>query len=397
MKEAVTGARPGPFATAARDIREHWVRSLFAIVGIIIGVAAISTLGMLGNGLALSVSDSMRYAGDTIVITPHVSASPGSAGGEGSGLMITEHQAGEIRRAAASNPVIPIRTGAERITVGSGAESVAVYAMAPADVPVLLEKASGNYLRYGSGVMAGKGLADATGLSVGDTIGIGAGEERVRVTGILKERGIGFDLSPDDALIVPDTWFAARYGVHDYDLVIIRVKNPDDIDAVKAAVDEQLNLRDPVVNILDTRRVLTTIVDSFNQVSAVVVTAGGISLAVAGVSLLSVMLMSVTERAGEIGVIRSLGATRSEVMRIFLSEALILGLAGSAAGGILSLAGGYLASGGMLQTTKFLLVPATIVPILTGMGFGIGVSLLAGIYPAWKAAMMSPAGAPRAR
>ncbi|MDD1665611.1 MAG: FtsX-like permease family protein, partial [Methanomicrobiales archaeon] len=195
---------------------------------------------------------------------------------------------------------------------------------------------------------------------------------------------------PDYAIIVPDTWFTARYGERDYDQVIIKVRKLEDIDGVKAAVEDTLNRREQVVNVLDTRKVLKTIVDAFNQISTFTTAIGGISLVVAGISILNVMLMSVTERTKEIGIIRSLGAKRGEVMRIFLSEALILGLLGSAIGGVLSLAGGYLALNVMLQSSKYLFVASTLVYILYGVAFGIGVSLLSGIYPAWKAAMMNP-------
>jgi putative ABC transport system permease protein len=378
------------FDLARRNIRLHWLRSLLAVMGIIIGVTAIASMGMLGNSLVLSISDSLTTVGDTIVISPHVSAAPGTLGGGVSTLRITERQVEEIRRAAGANMVIPIHTGAERITVGNEAKTVALYAMDPADIPVLLERESGIYLRYGSGVMVGKKLAEENDLSVGESLGIGAGEERVRVVGILRERGIGFDLNPDYAIIVPDAWFTSRYGERDYDQVIIKVRKLEDIDPVKSAVDEQLNRREQVVNVLDTRKVLSTILDAFNQISTFTTAIGGISLVVAGISILNVMLMSVTERTKEIGILRSLGAKRGEVMGIFLSEALILGLLGSAIGGILSLAGGYLAVNVMLQSTKYLLAPTTLVYILYGVAFGIGVSLLSGIYPAWKAAMMNP-------
>jgi len=378
------------FDFAKRNIRLHWLRSLLAVVGIIIGVTAISSMGMLGNSLVLSISDSLTSVGDTIVVTPHVSAAPGTFAGGGAGLKITERQVEEIRRAAGANTVVPIHTGAERITVGSEAKTAALYAMDPADVPVLLEKESGIYLRSGTGAMAGKKLADENDLKVGESLGIGSGEERVRIVGVLKERGIGFDLNPDYAIIVPDTWFTARYGERDYDQVIIKVRNLEDIDGVKAAVEDKLNRREQVVNVLDTRKVLKTIVDAFNQISTFTTAIGGISLVVAGISILNVMLMSVTERTKEIGIIRSLGAKRGEVMRIFLAEALILGLMGSAIGGVVSLAGGYFALNVMLQSTKYLFVASTLVYILYGVAFGIGVSLLSGIYPAWKAAMMNP-------
>jgi putative ABC transport system permease protein len=378
------------FDFAKRNIRLHWLRSLLAVVGIIIGVTAISSMGMLGNSLVLSISDSLTSVGDTIVVTPHISAAPGTIAGGGSSLKITERQVEEIRRAAGANTVVPIHTGAERITVGNEAKTAALYAMDPADVPVLLEKESGIYLRTGTGVMVGKKLAEENNLQVGESLGIGSGEERVRIVGVLKERGIGFDLNPDYAIIVPDTWFTARYGERDYDQVIIKVRKLEDIDGVKAAVEDKLNRREQVVNVLDTRKVLKTIVDAFNQISTFTTAIGGISLVVAGISILNVMLMSVTERTKEIGIIRSLGAKRGEVMRIFLSEALILGLLGSAIGGVLSLAGGYLALNVMLQSSKYLFAASTLVYILYGVAFGIGVSLLSGIYPAWKAAMMNP-------
>jgi putative ABC transport system permease protein len=375
---------------AMRNIRLHWLRSLLAVTGIIIGVTAIASMGMLGNSLVLSISDSLTTVGDTIVVTPHVSAAPGAITPGGAGLKITVRQVEEIRRAAGANLVVPIHTGAERITVGNEAKTAALYAMDPEDVPALLERDSGIYLRSGSGVMVGKKLADENDLKVGESLGIGAGEERVRIVGILKERGIGFDINPDYAVIVPDTWFTSRYGERDYDQVIIKVRNLEDIDGVKAAVDDKLNRREQVANVLDTRKVLKTIVDAFNQISTFTTAIGGISLVVAGISILNVMLMSVTERTKEIGIIRSLGAKRGEVMRIFLAEALILGFLGSAIGGVLSLAGGYLALNVMLQSTKYLFEASTLVYILYGIAFGIGVSLLSGIYPAWKAAMMNP-------
>jgi putative ABC transport system permease protein len=352
-------------------------------------------MGMLGNSLALSVPGTLATAGDTILVSPYVGAVSENIGGAGTPPGITGRQVEEIRRAAGTNTVIPLHTGAVRITVGNEAKTAALYAMDPVNLPVLMEKESGNYLRYSPGVMVGKHLADENGLSVGDTLGIGSGEDRERVVGILRERGIGSDINPDEAVIVTDTWFTSRYGVEDYDLVIVRVGAQEDIDGVKASIDDQLNQRAQVVNVQDTRKVISTIVDRFNQVSAIILTVGGISLAVAGISLLSVMLMSVTERTREIGIIRSLGTKRGEVLRIFLSEALILGLLGSVIGGVLSFAGGFLATSVMLQSAKYVFAPGTIVSLLSGVAFGIGVSFLAGIYPAWKAAMMNPAEALR--
>jgi len=77
-------------------------------------------------------------------------------------------------------------------------------------------------------------------------------------------------------------------------------------------------------------------------------------------------------------------------MRIFLYEALVLGLIGAGIGGVLSFGGAFLAVSVMLQSTTYLFVPSSLVYILYGMLFGIGTSLLSGLYPAWRAANLNP-------
>ncbi len=79
-----------------------------------------------------------------------------------------------------------------------------------------------------------------------------------------------------------------------------------------------------------------------------------VSLLVAGVSILNIMLMSTIERTKEIGVMRAIGAYRSTILRIFLMEALILGLIGGAIGSVLSIAGGYTIDLIILQDASYI-------------------------------------------
>jgi putative ABC transport system permease protein len=380
------------FEYARRNIRLHWLRSFLAVLGIVIGVVAISSMGVLGNSLVLSISESLTSVGDTIVVYPNSGAGPmgGGGGAAAATLRITPRQVDEITRAVGSNIVIPVHTGADRVIVGSENRAATLYGMDPADISEILEIEDGIFLRSTTGAMAGKKLAEEFKLNVGSTVRIGEGGERVRIVGILKERGIGFDINPDYALVVSDRWFESTYGEEGYNQVVVKVRNLEEIDGVKKAIEDALNRRTDVVTVLDTRKVLQTILDAFNNISTFTTAIGGISLIVAGVSILNVMMMSVTERTREIGIIRSIGAKRPEVMRIFLYEALVLGLIGSGIGGILSFGGAYLAVSVMLQSTTYLFVPSSLVFILYGMVFGIGTSLLSGLYPAWRAANLSP-------
>ena len=146
---------------------------------------------------------------------------------------------------------------------------------------------------------------------------------------------------------------------------------------------------------MDTRKTMETIFQTFGQITTFVSAIGAVSMIVVGVSILNIMMMSVTERIKEIGIMRSIGAQRREVMAMFLYEALILGVVGSLIGGAMSLLGGYAISCMMLQTTKYLFVPSSMISIVYSVSFGIVVCLVCGIYPAWRAAHLSPIDALR--
>jgi putative ABC transport system permease protein len=243
----------------------------------------------------------------------------------------------------------------------------------------------------------GSKFAEDNNVKVGSRISVGTEGDKgtLRVTGIIEERGMAFDISTDSAIVVTKEWFDSTYNRTDYDKVVVKVKNLDDLPTVKTAIEKQMNKRDTIVDVMDTRKTMETIFAAFGQITTFVTAIGGISMIVAGVSILNIMMMSVTERIKEIGIMRSIGAQKKEVMWMFLYEALILGIAGSLIGGVLSLVGGYAISSMMLQTTKYLFVPSSLVNIVYGVTFGIVVCLICGIYPAWRAANLNPIDALR--
>jgi len=374
------------FEMAKRNIRLNMLRSFLAAAGIVIGVVAISSMGMLGSSLTLSVTDSLSTVGDSVIIVPVV-GQPGQNMVTTESL-ITDRQLQQIVRVVAPNEAVPIYAGADRIEIGPDKAVAALYGIRPSQIPIMVDIADGIVPRSTSGALAGATLADEYDLKTGSRVKVG--NETVRITGILEEQGMGFDINPDNALIVSDRWYSTTYDQDDYDQVIVKVRDINDIDAVKLAVERTLNRRDDEVTVYDTRMILEMIVETFNQISVFTTAIGGISLVVAGVSIFNVQMMSVTERIKEIGIIRSIGTKRFEVMRMFLYEAFILGLIGSGIGGILSFAGGYIAISIMLQDTSYLFNAQTLFYIPYGMGIGLIVTLVSGLYPAWKAANLNP-------
>jgi putative ABC transport system permease protein len=372
------------------------------MLGIVIGVIAIASMGILGNSLVLTVSDSLKTVGDSVIVTPHAGGTMrGFGGGTGgpSSLSITEQDFEQIKRASAPNIAIPVLQTSDRMKLGVGSDEIVatIYGLNPEDVPDLLKLKEGGYSRGNSGVLVGSTFAKDNNVKVGSRIAIGTEGNKgtLRVTGIIEERGMAFDVSTDSAIVVTKDWFDQSYNRNDYDKVVVKVKNLDDLPAVKSAIENQMNKRDKVVDVVDTRKTMETIFSAFGQITTFVSAIGGISMLVAGVSILNIMMMSVTERIKEIGIMRSIGAQRKEVMSMFLYEALILGVVGSLIGGFMSLLGGYVISSVMLQSTKYLFVPSSMIHIIYGMSFGIVISLICGIYPAWRAANLNPIDALR--
>ena len=387
---------------AKRNIRIHFLRSFLAMLGIVIGVVAISTMGILGNCMVLSVSDSLRTVGDSVIVTPHAGSGGhgfGGGGGASESLAITEQEFQQIKRVSAPNVAIPIHQTSERMKLGVGSDEIValVYGLNPDDVPALLKLEAGDYNRGNSGCLVGSTFAKDNNVKVGSRIAMGKDGVKgtLRVTGIIEERGMAFDVSTDSAVVATQDWYETTYDQKDYDQIVVKVKNLDELDDVKVAIEKQMNKRETIVDVMDTRKVMESIFEAFGQITAFVSAIGGISMIVAGVSILNIMMMSVTERIKEIGIMRSIGAQRQEVMSMFMYEAIILGVAGSLIGGIFSLLGGYAICSLLLQTTEYLFVPSTLVHILYGMAFGIGVCLICGIYPAWRAANLNPIDALR--
>ncbi|MDN7025119.1 ABC transporter permease [Methanoculleus sp. FWC-SCC1] len=395
------------FNFAVRNLRRHWIRSALSIIGIVIGVIAIASLGIMGNSINLLVANLITDVGDTIVITPHTPFGDTFAGDPRTAVdaAIPARQVDEIRRAASPHRVIPVLQGADEVDFGGGESGYAqVIGLDVEDIPVLLELEGGQYPRANQpGALVGTYLADEYDIASGARITIG--DEEMRVTGVLAERGFAFDINPDYAIVVPADWYRDHFGAEDeYSMVVVRVGDIAEIDAVKDAVDNQLNRREETVDIVDSRDLLAQYEEIYQQITVFLLGIGGISLIVAAVNILNVMYISVTERIREIGIMRSIGVRRQEVLRLFLYEAAILGIVGSVIGGAFSAVGGYVISVAAVEvftagTTfgeNFTVFDATAVGfVVFGMLFGIGTSIAAGFYPAWKAAQQLPIEAMR--
>jgi putative ABC transport system permease protein len=374
---------------AKRNLKRQSVRTILAAIGIIIGVIAISSMGILGNSLKLSVTDSFADIGDKLIVSP--------APGEDS---ITDKQVDQISKVGSIESIIPISSSGEVVEYrkdGVEIQSyVAVYNIEKDELENLVELEEGRYFKPGStDCVVGSSIASNLELTPGQKIEIDG--NKLRVVGILKERGLGFDINTDSGVFTSSEMYDKLYPDADegYDQVIVIVENIDELDAVSEDIEERINKKDELVTVFATNVITESLDDVFRSISIFLMGIGSISLLVAGVSILNVMLMSTMERTKEIGIMKAVGASRKDILKMFLLEALFLGVIASTAGAILTIGGSYLVMLLVVKNTSYLFTLSSMFYITEGFFFGIATSLVGGMYPAWKASRMKPLDALR--
>lgn len=370
---------------AKRNLKRHMARTVLAAVGIIIGVIAISSMGILGNSLKMSVSDSLGDVGNELIIYPGF--------GE---TAITEKQVDKMQKVGGIESLIPIYSSASMAEYKNKEAYANVYGIENEDLPDLVEIEEGRmYKRGSSDCVIGAQIAEDLEVNIGGKITVE--DAKFRVIGILKERGIGFDISADSAVFIDPQMFTRIYEDTDdgYTNVIIQVEDINEIEMVKTDLEDRLNKKEDEVFVLATNTILSSIEDISRYISLFLMGISSISLLVAGVSILNVMLMSTMERTREIGIMKAVGASRKDVLKMFLLEALFLGTAASLIGGILSFGGGFLITVLIMKQASYLFAPSSMMYIAVGIVFGILTGVAGGVYPAWKAAQMRPLDALR--
>ncbi|RPJ52879.1 MAG: ABC transporter permease, partial [Methanobacteriota archaeon] len=307
----------------------------------------------------------------------------------------TEKQFENIEKVAGKyGTVYALRSSSDRFSIGGDTGRATVYGLDPDVIQQILTVTDGGYPASTNGVLIGPNLADRFGLVVGSRIAIGdedEGQQTVRVVGILEERGMSFDLNTDNAIVAVDKLYTGLYGEEgEYGQVNVVLANIEDANATREAITDLLNKKDEEVTVSDSSRMLETVTSTLGTITTFVMAIAGISLMVAATSIFNVMMMSVKERVQEIGILRSIGTQKSEILRMFIYESVILGLVGAAIGAVMSLAIGYLVVLAMIGSTEYFFEPASLAYILIAMLVGLIVCIVSGVYPAWKASNLDP-------
>lgn len=375
-------------------------RTALILLAMTIGVAAVIVLTSLGEGARQYVKQQFNLLGSNLLFvlpgrTETTGGLPPLLGTAPHDLTIDDALA--LKRSPAVQYAAPGVLGAAPVSFASRQREVNVFGTSNELFHALdLQILQGQFLPAGDPNLAssvcvlGKKLANEL-FQHQNPVGawVRIGQNRYRVIGVLgsKAQSIGMDMH--DAAIIPVASAMALFDRPSLFRIIVSAKSKESMSQAQQDVLRIIRQRhdgDEDVTVLRQDALLGAFDEILKTLTWAVTGIAAISLLVAGILIMNVMLVSVSQRKAEIGLLKALGAPTRQVMTLFLSEALMLSLAGGVIGLLLGLFGARMIHLWLpefpLQTPPWAIAAALLITLVTGLLFG-------GI-PARQAARLDP-------
>lgn len=387
-----------------RALAGYPARTLLMLLAMAIGVGSVVVLTALGEGAKGFVTGEFKSLGTNLVI---VYPGRSETGGVNPGAMfgetprdLTLDDAMALTRSNRVRRIAPLNIGSVPVSRGPRSRDVVVMGSTAALLDIRhWSMAQGRFLppmdmnRSMPVAVIGRKIRDelfGPEPALGEWIRLG--DRRFRVIGVLDSEGRSIGIDVQETIVIPVAAAQQLLNTESLFRVLIEARTYDDIEAVSRFTEDTIQARhqgEKDVTVVTQDAVLSTFSDILGALTLAVGGIAAISLAVAGILIMNVMLVAVSERTAEIGLLKAIGATRGQILTLILAEASLLSLLGALAGLALGQAG---AMGIRIavptipaSAPDWVIVLVVIVALVTGIVFSV--------LPARNAAGLDPVNA----
>jgi putative ABC transport system permease protein len=392
---------------ALNTLRVNKMRTVLAILGIVIGIGSVIALISLGQASQASITNQIESLGSNLLtISPGSTQSGNVRGASGGGTTLTYDDAKAIQTSSKITTVAKVSAEVSKrsqIITGKSNTNTQVYGVTPVYSEIKkIEIANGLFITerdlesLGKVVVLGPQVVeDLFGDSTLNVLGqsIRIDKQTFKIIGVTKEKGGSGMTNQDDMVYVPlTTAMKVLYGQNYLSSISVEAKSEDVMIAAQDEIGYLLldrhKLSDPAkadFRIMNQSDILSTASSITGTLTSLLSGIAAISLLVGGIGIMNIMLVTVTERTREVGLRKALGAKKKMIIYQFLTEAILLTIIGGVLGMILGIIISYVLS-------KMMGLPFTI--SFSSISLAIGVSGVIGIifgwYPAKKASDLQP-------
>ena len=385
---------------AFRAATGYPTRTLLMLLAMAIGVGSVVILSTLGTGARNYVIGQFSSLGTNLLIvlpgrSETVGGPPPLLGVTPRDLTVDDAMA--LLRSSNIRYVAPISMGAAPVSRGKLEREVTILGSTPHLFQIRqLHMAGGRFLPEGDAsrsaavcVLGYKIKKELFGnnSALGETVRIG--DRRFHVIGVLAKKGESVGLDMGDVVVIPVASAQALFNSASLFRIMIEANDRDAISRAKNTILKIIRERhdgDDDVTVISQDAILATFDRIFTALTLTVSGIGAISIIVAGILIMNVMLIAVSQRRAEVGLLKAVGAPSGQIIALFLAESAILSIIGAALG--LLLAAGVTWVVARLYPNFPLDVPLW--SLWAAVGVSVATGLTFGVMPAMRAARLDP-------
>lgn len=374
-----------------RNLKRRRLRTIFTISGITIGIALMVVLLAMLNGMDTRLNEQVRGLTGAD-LTVYNSTTQSETGSEPQSFIIQTYDSMSETNAEVVKNISGVDVVSSTLTFNGFVKSsnnntqLRVNGIEPDSYDYVaggLNLVAGSPLKQGddNSIVIGKSVSSVLGIGVGDKISVSSNQISTREFTVVGIYETGMDVMDAAGYVSLDS----AQNLTDKEGLVsniqVKTKNPEEVDKIANTIPGKIQ----GVKVITQKSIMQKITDMLRTIQIFVSSLGLIALSAGSFGVINTMLMAVHERTREIGILKAIGSRGTVIMKMFLIEALLIGLISSTMGCLLGIIIVY-----AFPLTKDIMTPI-ISPSIIGIAIALGivVSVLAGIYPAWRASKMN--------